>query len=67
VRISAGTACTSLARTPPEALLAAGHARDVASRAVRFSCAWSSGADDVDRALAALDRVLPRVRAAWSA
>jgi cysteine desulfurase len=62
IQVSAGTACTSLARTPPEVLLAAGHPRERAARAVRFSLPWNAREDDASRLAAALDVVLPRVR-----
>lgn len=65
ILVSAGTACASLARTPPEVLVAAGMASADAARAVRFSVSWRSTRDDVARALSALRQAVPRVRAAW--
>jgi cysteine desulfurase len=64
VRVSAGTACTSLARTPPEVLVAGGRSAEDAARAVRVSVAWCTSEDDVATLLAALRDVVPRVRAA---
>ena len=64
VRVSTGTACTSLARTPADVLLAAGMTLIDAARAVRVSTSWNTTADDVRALIAELGAALPRVRAA---
>ena len=63
--VSAGTACTSLARTPPEVLLASGRTRELAERAVRISWSWATKDSDVAQLFVALAALLPRVRAAY--
>jgi cysteine desulfurase len=64
VQVSTGTACTSLARTPAEVLVAGGRTTAEAARAVRISTSWSTSAGDLDALVAALAEVVPRVRAA---
>lgn len=64
VRVSSGTACTSLARTPAEVLVAGGRTREEAARAVRISVSWDTRAAAIGSLVDALGVVLPRVRAA---
>lgn len=65
VRVSAGSACSS-GKVGSSHVLAAmaaasGLAPEATSGAVRFSLGWSSGEEDVDLALAALCRAVPRL------
>jgi cysteine desulfurase len=66
VRVSAGTACTSLARTAPEVLIAAGIAPAAAAGAIRVSLSWSTIPADVEALLGALAAAVPRARRAFS-
>lgn len=62
VSVSAGSACSSGKVGASHVLLAMGLDADAAGAAIRLSLGWSSTADDVDRTLAALERVVPQVR-----
>ena len=68
VAVSAGAACSSGKVTPSHVLAAMGVPERIARSAIRLSFGWSSGEEDVDRALVAFRRVLPgllrRARAA---
>lgn len=64
VRVSTGTACTSLARVPAEVLIAGGRGALDAARAVRISVSWSTTERDVERLVAALPEVVRIARAA---
>ena len=61
VSVSAGSACSSGKVGASHVLAAMGYAGDDASGAIRLSLGWSSSEDDVDLALAALSRVVPRL------
>ncbi|WP_127089036.1 cysteine desulfurase family protein [Aquabacter cavernae] len=62
VSVSAGSACSSGKVGASHVLTAMGMEPDAAGAAIRFSLGWSSTADDVDLALASLERVVPHVR-----
>ncbi len=62
ISVSAGSACSSGKVGPSHVLAAMGFASDAASGAVRLSLGWSSSEEDVDLALAALGRAVPRLR-----
>lgn len=64
VRVSTGTACTSLARTPAEVLIAGGRSPAEAALAVRVSVSWTTREGDVEGLVDVLRDVVPRVRAA---
>lgn len=64
VAVSAGSACTSGAVEPSHVLLAMGLARPTASAALRFSLGKDTTAEEVDEAVAALGRVVRRMRPA---
>lgn len=66
IRVSAGTACTSLARTPPEVLLAAGVATATAAAAIRVSLPWSTIRSDIEALLTSLAVAVPRARRAFA-
>ncbi|HSI42462.1 MAG TPA: cysteine desulfurase family protein [Xanthobacteraceae bacterium] len=59
VSVSAGAACTSGRVAASHVLAAMGMPERIARSAIRFSLGWSSGEEDIDRALAAVRRVLP--------
>jgi cysteine desulfurase len=59
---SAGAACASGAVEPSHVLRAMGVPDEDARSAVRFSLGWSSGEDDVARALAAVPEAVSRLR-----
>ncbi|MDE1569492.1 cysteine desulfurase family protein [Aquabacter sp. P-9] len=65
VRVSAGSACSSGKVGPSHVLAAMGAASglgpEATAGAIRFSLGWSSGEEDVDLALAALGRAVPRL------
>ncbi|MCB9797948.1 MAG: cysteine desulfurase [Alphaproteobacteria bacterium] len=60
VCVSAGAACSSGATQPSHVLAAMGLP---AQEGVRLSLGWNTSAEDIQRALAALGRVLPQQRA----
>jgi len=62
VHVSTGAACASGASKPSPVLAAMGLP---ATEGLRLSLGWSTTADQVDVALAALARVVPRVRTAF--
>ena len=64
IAASSGSACSSGSLEPSHVLLAMGIPAPEALAAIRFSLGWSSRAEDVDRLLEALPRVLDRARAA---
>lgn len=66
IRVSAGTACTSLARTPPEVLLAAGVPTATAAAAIRVSLPWSTLRKDIEALLTSLAVAVPRARRAFA-
>lgn len=66
IRVSAGTACTSLARTPPEVLIAAGVPPATAAAAIRVSLPWSTLRADIEALLASLAVAVPRARRAFA-
>ncbi len=65
IRVSAGSACSSGKVGPSHVLAAMGAASglgpEATAGAIRFSLGWSSGEEDVDLALAALGRAVPRL------
>lgn len=63
VSVSAGSACSSGKVGASHVLAALGYDADLAGAAIRLSLGWSSRAEDIDRALAALGEVVPQVRA----
>jgi cysteine desulfurase len=63
VAASAGAACASGALEPSHVLLAMGHSKEEAKRAVRFSLAASTSDEEVDHAVAAVAEALARLRA----
>ena len=62
LRVSTGSACASGARVPPEVLLAGGHGREMAARAVRISVAWNTSSDEILVLTHVLREVVARVR-----
>lgn len=62
VSVSAGSACSSGKVGASHVLTAMGLDPEAAGAAIRLSLGWSSREDDVDLALAALERVVPQVR-----
>ncbi|MGU3495710.1 cysteine desulfurase family protein [Xanthobacteraceae bacterium A53D] len=62
IAVSAGSACSSGKVGPSHVLSAMGLDDTRAGGAIRLSLGWSSTEDDVDRAIAALRRVVPQVR-----
>jgi cysteine desulfurase len=58
VSCSAGTACTAGISRPSPVLLAMGRSEADAAASLRFSFGWQTTADEVELALAALERVL---------
>lgn len=62
VSVSAGSACSSGKVGASHVLTAMGFPPAAAGAAIRFSLGWSSTPEDVDLALAALERVVPQVR-----
>lgn len=61
VALSAGAACSSGKVAPSHVLGAMGVPERIARSAVRMSLGWSSGEEDVDRALGIFRRVLPNL------
>ena len=59
---SAGAACASGAVEPSHVLAAMGVAPDDARSAVRFTLGWTTGADDVARAMGIIPTVVGRLR-----
>lgn len=59
VAVSAGAACSSGKVTASHVLSAMGVSERIARSAIRLSFGWSSGEEDVDRAIGAFRRVLP--------
>lgn len=59
VAVSAGSACSSGKVQASHVLGAMGVPERIARAAFRLSFGWSSGEEDVDRALGAFRRVLP--------
>lgn len=66
LRVSTGTACASGARVPPPVLVAGGWSLAAAGRAVRVSFGDGNTMQHVAALTDALERVVPRVRAALS-
>lgn len=62
VSVSAGSACSSGKVGASHVLTAMGFGPEAAGAAIRLSLGWSSTPEDVDLALAALERVVPQVR-----
>ncbi|MFG1429579.1 cysteine desulfurase family protein [Xanthobacter sp. V2C-8] len=62
ISVSAGSACSSGKVGPSHVLEAMGLDAERAAGAIRLSLGWSSGEEDVDRAVAALQKVVPQVR-----
>jgi cysteine desulfurase len=62
--VSTGAACSSGVAEPSPVLLALGRTPSEAREAVRVSLGWTNTADDIERFLAALVEILPRIRAA---
>ncbi|MFG1396880.1 cysteine desulfurase family protein [Roseixanthobacter pseudopolyaromaticivorans] len=60
--VSAGSACSSGKVGASHVLKAMGLAEDEARGAIRLSLGWSSTNEDIDAALAAIGRTVPRVR-----
>lgn len=60
--VSAGSACSSGKVGASHVLTAMGLATEVAAGAIRLSLGWSSTKEDVDAAVAALQKVVPHVR-----
>lgn len=60
--VSAGSACSSGKVGASHVLKAMGLAEDEARGAIRLSLGWSSTDEDIDAALAAIGRTVPRVR-----
>lgn len=61
VALSAGAACSSGKVAPSHVLSAMGVPERIARSAVRMSLGWSSGEEDVERALGIFRRVLPNL------
>lgn len=62
ISVSAGSACSSGKVGPSHVLEAMGVDAERAAGAIRLSLGWSSGEEDVDRAVEALQKVVPQVR-----
>ncbi|WP_332122994.1 aminotransferase class V-fold PLP-dependent enzyme, partial [Azorhizobium caulinodans] len=62
IAVSAGSACSSGKVGPSHVLSAMGFDAVRAGGAIRLSLGWSSTEQDVERAIAALRRVVPQVR-----
>ena len=62
--VSTGAACTSGSLEPSPVLLALGVGDDRAAEGVRISLGWTTTDSDVDALLAAVPRIVARVRAA---
>jgi cysteine desulfurase len=62
VMVSSGAACSSGKVQPSHVLKAMGVPRELASCGLRVSLGWNSQDEDVDAALAALDRLVVRIR-----
>ncbi|MFG1402744.1 cysteine desulfurase family protein [Xanthobacter sediminis] len=62
ISVSAGSACSSGKVGPSHVLEAMGLDAERAAGAIRLSLGWSSGEEDVDRAVEALQKVVPQVR-----
>lgn len=62
VMVSTGAACSSGKVKPSHVLTAMGVSDDLAQGGLRVSFGWNSTEDDVDRAVAALDKLVTRVR-----
>lgn len=62
VSVSAGSACSSGKVGASHVLAAMGLPAAVAEGAIRLSLGWSSTQEDVDQAVAALERVVPQLR-----
>jgi cysteine desulfurase len=63
VCISSGAACSSGKVSPSHVLAAMGVSEQLARSALRVSCGWNSTQADVDGAIAALSKLITRVRA----
>src|SRR5438477_4284841 len=64
---SSGSACTSGDTEPSHVLLALGLERELAQGSLRLTLGWDTTAADVDALLAALPRIVARLRAASGA
>lgn len=62
ISVSAGSACSSGKVGPSHVLQAMGVDAERAAGAIRLSFGWSSREEDVDRAVEALQKVVPQVR-----
>lgn len=62
VCVSAGSACSSGSLDPSHVLLAMGYPDGAARSAVRFSFGPTNTGDEVDRVVALLERLVPRLR-----
>jgi cysteine desulfurase len=62
VMISSGAACSSGKVQQSHVLKAMGVPRELASCGLRVSFGWNSNMSEIDAALAALDRLVARVR-----
>jgi len=62
VAVSSGSACAVGSLEPSHVLTAMGLSRELARSAVRFSFGNNSSVEDVETILAALERVVPRLR-----
>ncbi|MFG1478096.1 cysteine desulfurase family protein [Xanthobacter sp. V4C-4] len=62
ISVSAGSACSSGKVGPSHVLEAMGVDAQRAAGAIRLSLGWSTRDEDVDRAVAALQKVVPQVR-----
>ncbi|WP_454918429.1 cysteine desulfurase family protein [Xanthobacter sediminis] len=62
ISVSAGSACSSGKVGPSHVLQAMGVDAERAAGAIRLSLGWSSREEDVDRTVAALQKVVPQVR-----
>ena len=62
VSVSAGSACSSGKVGASHVLAAMGVAAELAAGAIRLSLGWSSTRQDVDEAVAALQKVVPHLR-----
>lgn len=62
ISVSAGSACSSGKVGPSHVLQAMGVDAERAAGAIRLSLGWSSSDEDVDRAVEALQKVVPQVR-----
>ncbi|MFG1294212.1 MULTISPECIES: cysteine desulfurase family protein [Xanthobacter] len=62
ISVSAGSACSSGKVGPSHVLQAMGLDAERAAGAIRLSLGWSSRDEDVDRAVEALQKVVPQVR-----